>query len=66
MEDQIFDPYGMRLHDGDRVYVYDEHDARLYGTLYKNKDFPHVSDYYIEYDDGQECAVLDMSSVYKA
>ncbi len=66
MEDQIFDPSGMRLHDGDRVYVYDEHDARLYGTLYKNEDFPHVSDYYIKYDDGKECAVLDMSSVYKA
>lgn len=54
---------------GDRVYSYDYIEGkpiRCYGTLYKNEDFPEVSEWYIEYDDGQECAVLDMSLVFKA
>lgn len=66
---QAFEPIdgdGNRLHEGDRVYSYDFDSSRVYGTLHKNEDHPEVSDYYIEYDDGQECAVLDISSVYKA
>ena len=61
---------GHVLHEGDRVYSYGYDDnwkpKRLYGTLHKNEDFPEVSEWYIDYDDGQECAVLDMSLVFKA
>lgn len=60
---------GQVLHEGDRVYCYDYVDMkpkRCYGILHKNKDYPHVSDWYITYDDGQECAVLEISLVFKA
>lgn len=61
---------GQRLHDGDRVYSYgynkDMKPERLYGTLHKNEDYPHVSDWYIAYDDGEECAVLELGLVFKA
>jgi hypothetical protein len=61
---------GQVLHEGDRVYSYGYDDKwkpqRLYGTLHKNEDYPEVSDWYIAYDDGQECAVLEMSLVFKA
>lgn len=60
---------GQVLHEGDRVYSYGYDDnwkpQRLYGTLHKNEDFPTVSEWYIAYDDGQECAVLEMSLVFK-
>ncbi len=57
------------LHEGDRVYCHDYYDGkviRCYGTLHKNLDYPHVSDWYICYDDGMQCAVLDLSLVFKA
>jgi len=62
---------GQVLHEGDRVYSYDYNvetvaPQRCYGTLHKNEDFPEVSEWYIAYDDGQECAVLEMSLVFKA
>jgi hypothetical protein len=61
---------GQVLHEGDRVYSYGYDDnwkpQRLYGTLHKNEDFSEVSEWYIAYDDGEECAVLDMSLVFKA
>lgn len=61
---------GQVLHEGDRVYSYDYDKnlkpSRCYGTLHKNEDFPEVSEWYITYDDGQECAVLEMSLVFKA
>jgi hypothetical protein len=61
---------GQVLHEGDRVYSYDYgknlKPSRCYGTLHKNEDYPNVSEWYIAYDDGQECAVLEMSLVFKA
>ncbi len=61
---------GQVLHEGDRVYSYDYDNnlkpSRCYGTLHKNEDYPNVSEWYIAYDDGQECAVLEMSLVFKA
>lgn len=54
------------LHNGDRVYSYDLDSKRYYGTLYKNEDYPEVSEWYIEYDDGNECAVIDINLVFKA
>ena len=65
-----FDGDGQVLHEGDRVYSYDYDKnlkpSRCYGTLHKNEDYPNVSEWYIAYDDGQECAVLEMSLVFKA
>ena len=65
-----FDGDGLVLHEGDRVYSYDYDKnlkpSRCYGTLHKNEDYPNVSEWYIAYDDGQECAVLEISLVFKA
>ncbi len=67
---KLIDVDGNILHEGDRVYSYDFDGSgkiiRVYGTLHKNVDYPNVSDWYIVYDDGAECAVLDTEFVYKA
>jgi hypothetical protein len=62
------DGEGKILHEGDRVYSYgwEGFSVRHYGTLRLNSDYPDVSEWYIEYDDGNDCAVLDMSMVFKA
>jgi hypothetical protein len=62
--------HGETLHDGDMVYTHDYNNdgkvVRFYGTLYVNEDNPEVSDWCIAYDDGNECAVLEMNLVFKA
>lgn len=67
----LLDCDGQILHEMDRVYSYDYNvetgdPQRCYGTLHKNEDYPEVSEWYITYDDGQDCAVLEMSLVFKA
>ena len=53
-----------KFNDGDRVYCY-YFGKIINGTIHKNVEFPKVSKYYIKYDDGEECAVLDINQVYK-
>ena len=63
------DGEGQRLHEGDRVYTYDAFAAnhtRIYGTLYKNSEYPEVSEWYVDYDDANQCAVLDFGLLWKA
>jgi hypothetical protein len=60
------DAQGNILHEGDRVFAYDLDSKRVYGTLYRNKDYPEVSEWYVQYDDGEDCAVLDFSLLWKA
>jgi hypothetical protein len=63
----LIDGDGQKLHLQDRVYTYEAFtNERIYGTLYKNSDFPNVSDYYVSYDDGEDCAVLDFKTIFKA
>ena len=65
----LIDGDGQKLHEGDRVFTYDvftPKQQRIYGTLYKNSEFPNVSDYYVSYDDGEDCAVLDFTTLFKA
>ena len=63
----LMDGYGQKLHLQDRVYTYEAFaNERVYGTLYKNSEFPNVSDYYVSYDDGEDCAVLDFKTLFKA
>jgi hypothetical protein len=63
----LIDGDGQRLHLEDRFYTYKEFtNERIYGTLYKNSEFPNVSDYYVSYDDGEDCAVLDFTTIFKA
>ena len=51
------------LKQGDRVYSFDIDGSVVYGVLYKNDTG--FSEWYIKYDDGEECAVLDLSLVFK-
>jgi hypothetical protein len=63
----LIDGDGQKLHLQDRVYTYEAFtNERVYGTLYKNSEFPNVSDYYVSYDDGEDCAVLDFTTIFKA
>jgi hypothetical protein len=60
---------GQTLHEGDRVFTHGFTDngwGRHYGTLHRNTEFPEVSDWWIDYDDKEQCAVLDFADVFKA
>lgn len=60
---------GQPLHEGDRVFTHGFTDngwERHYGTLHRNTEFPEVSDWWIDYDDKEQFAVLDFSDVFKA
>lgn len=50
--------------DGDNVYSFDHSGKKQYGIIHKNIDFPEISEWYIKYDDGEECAVLDLNLVF--
>lgn len=60
------DADGNILHEGDRVYTYDFDGKRFYGTLKPNEGYEHISEWYVEYDDGGEYCVLDFKQLWKA
>lgn len=52
--------------EGDRVYTYDSFEpGKFYGTIFKNTEYPNVSEWYIKYDNGDEFSVLDLEQVFK-
>lgn len=55
----------MKFKERDRVFVHDMNGDRCYGFIRKNVDHPNVSEWYIEYDDGKQMAVLDLNQVYQ-
>lgn len=65
-DDFILDGNDEIVKVGDRVYSFDFDGTACYGVLCKNKDNPEVSQFYIQYDDGEDCAVLDISIVFKS
>ena len=54
-----------KFKEGDRVFSYGFGYEKHGGTIYKNTEYPEVSEWYIKYDDGEECAVIDINYVYK-
>ena len=54
------------FNEGDKVWAPGIDGDKKYGTLHKNTEHPHVSEWYIKYDDGEECAALDMFYVNHA
>lgn len=64
--EKLLDGTGQILHEGDRVYAYDINGKRVYGTLLPNDEYKDVSEWYVKYDDGAECAVLDFNFIWKA
>lgn len=61
----MIDGNGKEVKEGERVATFDIDGSMVYGTLHRNVEFPHVSDYYVKFDDGEECAVLDMDLIFK-
>lgn len=62
----VIDANNQSLHDGSRVYTYDfDGKTKIYGTLREN-EFKNVSEWYVAYDDGNDCAVLDFKALWKA
>jgi hypothetical protein len=62
------DTKGNPLTDGDRVQVLCLENGRLCaicGTLHENTENPEVSEWFVRYDDGEECAVFDFSLIAK-
>lgn len=59
------DVNGQALAEGDRVKTLD-FSGWVYGTLHKNTQYPHVSEWYVAYDDGGENAVLSFKYLLKA
>lgn len=54
----------VKFKEGDRVFSYGFGYEQHNGTIHKNTEYPEVSEWYIKYDDGEECAVLDVDAVY--
>ena len=52
------------IKEGQKVFCLDFDGSRINGTIHKNKEYPHVSEWYTKYEDGEECAVLDINQVY--
>jgi len=54
--------------EGDRVWTYDvefgKGYVKVYGTFIKN-EYKNVSDWAVNWDDGECCAVLDLEQLYK-
>ena len=50
--------------EGDRVFVYDFGYEKCHGTIHKNTKHPNISEWYIEYDNGEEYAVLELSTIH--
>ncbi len=65
-DEPIIDPQGFELNVGDRVCAFDLDGHKYEGILLLNSDHPHVSKYYVKYDDGNECDVLDLKLIWKA
>lgn len=59
-----YDANGQALAEGDRVKTMD-FDGWVYGTLHRNTEHPHVSEWYVAYDDGEESAVLSLNHIWK-
>lgn len=57
---------GKEIFDGMRVFTNDLDGSRQYGTLRQGETFRGPEDWYVEYDDGQSCIVLDFSTIYDA
>jgi hypothetical protein len=58
------DVNGQALAEGDRVKTLD-FSGWVYGTLHKNTKYPHVSEWYVAFDDGEEYAVLSYNNIWK-
>jgi len=56
----------IKYNEGDRVWCLDSDGKEQHGNIYLNTEHPDVSEWYIRYDDGEECAVLDVMQVYPA
>ena len=50
--------------EGDRVWTTDFDGSRIGGVIRKNIEHPEVSEWYIEFSDG-DFAVLDIEQVFK-
>lgn len=55
----------IKFKEGDRVWFYDIDYNKVYGTLFKN-EYKNVSEWAVNWDDGECCAVLDEEQIYKA
>jgi hypothetical protein len=52
------------MKEGLRAYVYDVDGERHYGTVHRNVGYEHVSEWYIQCDDGGDFAILESDTVY--
>jgi hypothetical protein len=52
------------MKEGLRAYVYDIDGKRHYGTVHRNVGHEHISEWYIQCDDGEDYAILEDSTVY--
>lgn len=59
------DGNGNLLKEGDRVWTYDWGYIPLQGTLKENTEHKDVSEWYVAWDDGENCAVLNFDFIWK-
>jgi len=65
---KILDGQGIVLKEGDTVWEYTFEGGKvvpIYGTLHRNTEFPHVSDWFVKVEGGEDFAVLDFTNMFK-
>ncbi len=50
---------------GDRIYTYEVDGTKVFGTLQRGETFRGPDDWFVDYDDGESCVVLDMDQIFK-
>lgn len=58
------DANGEILNEGEGVYTYDLDSSKIYGTLHKNTTL--IDTWIVNYEDGNECLVVDFNFIWKA
>ena len=57
---------GEVVKDGDRVYTYTLGYTKVYGTLHHGETFLSNDSWYVDYDDGESCVVLEPYLIWKS
>lgn len=53
-----------KFKEGDRVWTFDVDGEKVWGTLIRNENKT-ISEWAVNYDDGECCAVLDITQIFK-
>ena len=65
MDDNPIDGNGILLNKGDKVFAFDIDGSKQKGILIKGKTCRGEDDWYVHYEDGEDCLVIEFSTLWK-